>query len=182
MVKHGVSVFGDDPMIKLLFEYGGFGKKTDKIDFKIFLEAFNRFSRHISGHNKSLKNRIGWIWDFFCHVGNPAAKGKKVKFLKKDGLLPILKAIDPDGNHTIDSAQAVIEEMVGPGVKTIDRSSFISYIGECIPDCNEYMELNYDEAYGVEEEDRNKEKSLFDEDTKNNNLANLSSEADSEDD
>ena len=168
MIKHGVSTFNDDPMIKLLFLHGGFDKKTDKIDFKTFLEVFNRYSRHISGHNKSLKNRIGWIWDFFCHVGNPKGKGQKVKFLKKEGLLPILMAIDPEGNHTVESAQSTIEEMVGPGVTTIDRSAFISYIGGCIPDCNEYMELDYDEAYGVDEEDKKKEKELFDEDTRNN--------------
>lgn len=144
------------------------------MEFKDFLSIFNQYSRHVSGHNKSLKDRLGWIWDFMCHAADPGAKGTKKRFLQNDTLLPILKLFDPDGNHTLESATAVIEEMVEPGVKTIDRSAFVRYIGECIPNCNTYMEIDYDKAYGVSEEDAQREKDLFDEDTKNNNLANLS--------
>ena len=182
LIKHGVDTFGNDNenMIQLLFTYGGLNKKTEgkpeKIEFKEFLSLFNRYSRHVSGHNKSLKDRIGWIWDFFCYVGNPKTNGAQVKFLKKEGLLPILKVIDPDGEHNLDTAQAVIEEMIGQGVETVDRGSFIQYIGECIPDCNTFMEIDYDDAYGVGEEDKKKEKALFEDDTKNNKLGDFSND------
>ena len=168
LVKHGADCFDGDPIINQFFSHGGFGKNSGDIDFQHFVEVFNRFSKHQTGHNKSLKERVGWIWDFMIHASHPELKGKikNKRFLKAPGLLKLLQIFHPDGNHTLESAADVIHEVVDESADMIDRTSFIEYIGGCIPDCNEYMEIDYATAYGLTQDEIQAEDQLFEAETK----------------
>ena len=172
LMKHKDKLFGDDYVIHLMFTHGGFGDHLDKVTFKEFIEVFNRFSKHITGHNKTMKERIGWLWDFMAHAADPKAKGKKCQFLKAPELLVVLQELVPDGYYELKDAVAVIHDIVDENADMIDRTSFINYIAESIPDCNEYTEIDYTSAYGLSKEDIEAENKLFEEDSKQDQLLN----------
>ena len=56
--------------------------------------------------------------------------------------------------------------MVDESADMIERTSFIEYIGGCIPDCNEYMEIDYAAAYRLTKEEIEAEDKLFEAETK----------------
>jgi hypothetical protein len=163
LLKLKDKLFGDDYVIHLIFTHGGFGEHLDKLTFKEFIEVFNKYSKHITGHNKTLKERIGWIWDFMVHVATPddKAKRKSSKPVDAPALLEILDMILPEMNYQLKDAVAVIQEAVDEKATTIDRGSFIEYIGENIENCNDYMEIDYSEAFGATKEEIDAANDLF---------------------
>ena len=70
-------------------------------------------------------------------------------------------------NYQLKDAEGVIHEMVDENADMIDRGAFIEYIGENIEDCNEYMEIDYTEAYGATKEEVEAENAKFKADTLN---------------
>jgi hypothetical protein len=167
LMKHKDDLFGDDYIIHLIYTHGGFGDDLAKMTFKEFIEVFNKFSKHISGENKTLKERIGWLWDFMVHAQNPHLKGKKKLFMHAPELLELLDLLLPEMNYQLKDAEAVIHDMVDENADMIDRGAFIEYIGENIEDCNEYMEIDYTEAYGATKEEVEAENAKFKADTMN---------------
>ena len=161
LMRHKDELFGDDYMVHMMFTHGGFGDHLDKLSFKDFITVFNKFSKHITGKNKTLKERIGWIWDFMVHASNPKKDFRHNKTLNAEELLVLLQTIVPDMNYELKDARAVITEIVDEGSDIIDKGSFIQYIGENIPDCNEYMEIDYATAYGLTEEEIKQDDDLF---------------------
>jgi|TARA_B110000211_G_C13971298_1_gene505088 hypothetical protein len=172
LMKHKDDLFGDDYMIHLMFTHGGFGDHLDKVTFKDFVTVFNKFSKHVSGHNKTLKDRIGWLWDFMVHSSDPTKDFKHNKTLNAEQLLTLLQSIVPEQNYELKDAQNVIADIVDETAEYIDKGSFIRYIGESIPNCNEYMEIDYTVAYGMTAEEIKQEDDLFAEDVMAD-LANL---------
>lgn len=161
LLRHKDTLFGDDYIIHLIYANGGFGDHLDKLTFKEFIEVFNKYSKHISGHNKTLKERVGWLWDFMVHATNPDLKGKKKLFLHAPELLNLLDMILPEMNYQLKDAEGVIHDMVDENATMIDRGAFIEYIGENIEDCNEYTEIDYSEAYGTSKEEIEAANALF---------------------
>lgn len=64
-------------------------------------------------------------------------------------------------NYQLKDAVAVIQEAVDEKATTIDRGSFIEYIGENIENCNDYMEIDYSEAFGATKEEIDAANDLF---------------------